>query len=154
MAEHTLTVKTTTVSYNAPRRKRPRCDAPYIARGVVLSEMRKRDTDTEHFFLLTQNACHEMTGFKCLHTGTSTQSPVDVRKLFQTVLKCGAAGFIVAHNHPTNRDPEPSVYDISMTRTLVKGAALLGLNMNDHIIATADGRTYSFRDSKPEIFEQ
>lgn len=153
MAEHTLIVKTTTVTYSAPCRKRPRCDAPFIARGVVLSEMRKRDTDTENFFVLTQNAQHEMTGFKCLHTGTATQSPVDVRKLFQTVLKCGAAGFIVAHNHPSGI-LEPSADDAAMTRRLVKGAALLGLNFNDHFITTADGRAYSFRESLPEIFEQ
>lgn len=149
--EHTLTVKTVTVSYNAPHRKRPRCDAPHIAREIVLSEMRKRDTDTEHVFLVMQTAQHAVSGFKCLHTGTGSQCPIDARKLFQTVLKCGAAGFILAHNHPSGI-LEPSTDDLALTRRIAAGAAVLGINFNDHIVTTPDGRAVSLRAEMPELF--
>lgn len=150
--EHTLTVKTVTVSYNAPRPLRPCVDAPEIARRVVLSEMRKRDTDTENIFVLTQNARHVMTGFKHLHTGSGTQSVVDVRKLFETILKCGATGFILAHNHPSG-DLSPSADDLGLTRRVLIGAAILGLNFHDHIITVPDGHTVSIRAIRPDVFE-
>jgi DNA repair protein RadC len=151
VAEHALTVKTVTVSYDASYRKRPRVDGPVIAREIVLSEMRKRDTDVEHILLIMQTSRHCVCGFKCLHTGTATQSPVDARKLFQIILKCGAAGFILAHNHPSG-DLAPSSADIALTRKLALGAAVLDLGFNDHFITTADGRALSLREYRPEVF--
>lgn len=152
MNEHTLTVKTITVAYGAPRRLRPCVDAPEIARRVVLSEMRKRDTDVEHVFLLMQNSRHALTGFKRLSTGSGSECPIDARKMFQTVLKCGASGFILAHNHPSG-DAEPSRDDLGLTRRFVLAASILGLNFNDHIIVTPYGLTVSIRAARPDIFQ-
>ncbi|MHC4155344.1 MAG: JAB domain-containing protein [Planctomycetota bacterium] len=150
--EHVLTVKTVTVSYDARAKLRPCVDGPEIARRVCVQEFSKRDTDAEHVFLLCLTATHRLLAFKQLHTGTGTQSAVDIRKAFRVVLKHGAAGFILAHNHPSGI-LRPSPEDIKLTRRLAAGAAVLGLNFCDHIIVTPDGRTLSLYACRPDVFK-
>lgn len=150
--EHVLTVKTCTVSYNAAAKLRPHVDAPEIARRVCLREFSKRDTDAEHVFLLCLTATHRLMSFKKLNTGTGTASMVDVAKAFRIVLSHGAAGFILAHNHPSGL-LEPSADDIKLTKRFAAGAAVLGLKFCDHIIGTPDGRTLSLAACRPELFK-
>jgi len=57
-----------------------------------------------------------------------------------------AAGLIVGHCHPAG-DPEPSQYDIAMTRQLADGAKLLGIRLLDHIIV-GDGCYFSLQERR------
>ncbi|MBA4806431.1 JAB domain-containing protein [Brevundimonas sp.] len=49
----------------------------------------------------------------------------------------------VVHNHPSG-DPTPSQADIAMTRQIVDGAKLFGLQVHDHLVIGREG-TASFR---------
>jgi DNA repair protein RadC len=40
---------------------------------------------------------------------------------------------LLFHNHPSG-DPEPSPEDLSLTRRLIAGGSLLGIEVLDHII--------------------
>jgi len=64
--------------------------------------------------------------------------------IFKAALNHGAAGLIVAHNHPSG-DPTPSRADIAATRRLAETAANLGLVLHDHLIF-AGGECRSFRE--------
>jgi DNA repair protein RadC len=67
--------------------------------------------------------------------------------VLQAVLLCGAVGFIVSHNHPS-QDPAPSQSDIQITQALKKGAEAVQLRFLDHVIVTdTPGKYYSFQDA-------
>lgn len=57
----------------------------------------------------------------------------DVRLVLGEALRVGAKSILMAHNHPSG-EIEPSSDDRLATRRLVEGAALLGINVVDHLI--------------------
>lgn len=66
-----------------------------------------------------------------------------VRRILEEALRLGAAGLVVAHNHPSG-DASPSSADLEATRELSEVAARLGLRVHDHLIF-AGGGVASFR---------
>jgi len=74
--------------------------------------------------------------------GDAVELPM--REIFTAALNHGAAGIVVAHNHPSG-DPQPSRADIEATRRLAETAANLGIRLHDHLIF-AGGACRSFRD--------
>lgn len=50
----------------------------------------------------------------------------------------------LVHNHPSG-DPTPSRADIEMTREVMQAAALLGVQLHDHLIIGRGGRHASLR---------
>lgn len=73
--------------------------------------------------------------------GTLTSTAVHPREVARRALELGAAGVVVAHNHPAGQ-PEPSRADIALTETLKSALALLDVRLLDHLIV-ADGRAVS-----------
>lgn len=67
---------------------------------------------------------------------------VDVhpRELFRPLIRMGAAGCVVAHNHPSG-DPEPSAADIALTRRLQEIGQMIGIPVLDHLVIGAEGFT-------------
>jgi DNA repair protein RadC len=55
----------------------------------------------------------------------------------------GSASIMVAHNHPSG-EPDPSDEDIKVTKVLFEAGRLLGIDVLDHIIFTAES-FYSFK---------
>jgi DNA repair protein RadC len=55
-----------------------------------------------------------------------------------------AASIVIAHNHPSG-DPTPSGADIQLTRRLVKGGDVLGIELLDHVVV-GDESIASLRD--------
>jgi DNA repair protein RadC len=66
-----------------------------------------------------------------------------IKAIFQAALNHGAAGIVLAHNHPSG-DPRPSRADIETTRRLAETAAALDIILHDHLIF-AGGECRSFR---------
>ena len=54
---------------------------------------------------------------------------------------------ILIHNHPSG-NLTPSKADIAVTDRLQKGAALLGIQIYDHIIVSKEKAYYSFREKE------
>lgn len=76
--------------------------------------------------------------------GTVDQAPVYPRELVRRALQLGAAGFVLAHNHPSG-NPTPSEADIVMTARIVAAAGVVGLTVWDHVIIGA-GRMLSMKE--------
>ena len=55
------------------------------------------------------------------------------RPLFERALSLGAAGVLLAHNHPSG-DCRPSEYDIESTKRLIAIGAALEIEFLDHLI--------------------
>jgi DNA repair protein RadC len=66
-----------------------------------------------------------------------------VRPLVERALELGAAGFLLAHNHPSGRC-RPSADDVSGTLRLAEVAEALELSLIDHLIVTRT-RVFSMR---------
>lgn len=65
--------------------------------------------------------------------GSLTANIVHPREVFRPAIEHGAAAVIVAHNHPSG-SLEPTAADIEVTRQLVSGGRLLGIDLLDHLI--------------------
>jgi DNA repair protein RadC len=89
------------------------------------------------------------TGNRCIATeilaeGTVNQCVVYPRKVIERGLTFGAAGFILAHNHPGGACV-PSKADWNITGKLHTAGSLLDMHLLDHFIITGE-RIISLRD--------
>ena len=62
------------------------------------------------------------------------------REILYPAVQHLAAGFILAHNHPSGC-LEPSPEDIEFTRAVARAGELMGIELYDHLIVTRDGFT-------------
>ena len=76
--------------------------------------------------------------------GAADGVDLPIREIFRVALNRGAAGIIVAHNHPSG-DAQPSRADVAATRRLAETGLTLGIVVHDHLIF-AGGECRSFRD--------
>ena len=67
------------------------------------------------------------------------------KDVFRTGVREGAAGIILAHNHPGG-DPTPSRKDIEFTKEIKKAGLIIGIEVLDHIIVGEENYV-SFRES-------
>jgi DNA repair protein RadC len=65
--------------------------------------------------------------------GSAWSVDLPTRAIAAAALRLGAAGLIVAHNHPGG-DPRPSAADLDATRRLAELADSLGMRLHDHLI--------------------
>lgn len=72
---------------------------------------------------------------------------VPIPPIARAALLRGAAGIMVAHNHPV-RDSQPSPEDVAFTRRLMLSMSLVGVSVEDHIIF-GEGGCYSMRRDGP-----
>lgn len=68
---------------------------------------------------------------------------VPVRDVAIDALACGAAGVVMAHNHPSG-DPTPSKADRDATWRVARALDSLGIRLLDHLVITREKVT-SFR---------
>ncbi len=68
--------------------------------------------------------------------GSPDHTLFDVRHILGEAVRAGAFAILVGHNHPSG-DPEPSCDDLLATKRLAEGAALLGLELHDHLVVGA-----------------
>ena len=76
--------------------------------------------------------------------GSLNASIVHPREVFKRALLLNGASIILAHNHPSG-DPTPSREDVDITKRLVEGGDILGINVLDHLII-GDNRYRSLKE--------
>lgn len=74
--------------------------------------------------------------------GSAVHVSCSPKEIFRTAILAGAAGIILAHNHPSGVS-NPSREDVAFTDRISKGCELLGIHLLDHVIV-ADSGAYSF----------
>ena len=99
---------------------------------------------SEKLAILLLDAEQRMIGLEELPLGSEQAVLLPIREIIDSALRSGAAGLILAHNHPSG-DPEPSAADVEATRRLSETAAPLGIRLHDHLIF-AGGGCRSFRE--------
>ena len=92
----------------------------------------------EHFLVIMLNGAHELMGVNVVSIGLINRSLCHPREVFAEALKSRATAVVLAHNHPSgNLDPSPD--DMEVTLRLKKAGLLLGIEVLDHLIFSADG---------------
>lgn len=107
------------------------------------------DKDTleicESVMIIFLNRSNNTIGWFKVSQGGINGTIVDNRLILVTALKCLASSMIICHNHPSG-NTEPSPADINVTKKLKEAAALLDMQILDHLILTEDSY-YSMADN-------
>ena len=98
----------------------------------------------ETFVVLCLDNKQRLLRKEVVSRGIVNSSLVHPREVFAPAIREGAAGILVAHNHPSG-DPDPSDEDLAVTKRLEEAGRLLGIRLMDHIIV-ARSRSISLRE--------
>jgi len=127
----------------------PRLTDHLTAIGVFQDQI--GNADRECFSVICMDSKGFPTNYSLAHIGTLNNTLISNREIFKVAVKSNASSIIVAHNHPSG-DVTPSDEDIRYTKELVRAGRILGIQVLDHIIISAeDGK--SIRCYYPHIFE-
>jgi DNA repair protein RadC len=99
----------------------------------------------EEFKILLLNRSHSILGIATISVGGLTGTVIDVRKILQIALKANSSSIILSHNHPSG-NTNPSDADRSVTRKIKEAAAIMDINVLDHVIVCPEGAFFSFAD--------
>jgi len=77
--------------------------------------------------------------------GILNSSLLHPREVFRLAVAHGAAGIVVAHNHPGG-DPTPSADDRAVTRQLVEAGRVMDIPVMDHVVVGTD-KYFSFAEA-------
>lgn len=100
--------------------------------------------DHEELHVLLLDARGAVLTVRRMSQGAVDHTLFDVRSVLGEALRVGARALILAHNHPSGAT-EPSAEDIVVTRRMAEGGALLGVDVQDHLVV-AHGRWTSLAE--------
>lgn len=127
--------------YTADRNKICSSSCVYeIAKDVVKDHIEHY----ECFYIMMLNNSNQVLGVSKLSQGGITGTLVDMRIMFQNLIKANATAFIMFHNHPSGT-LKPSTADKNLTSKAKEGAKVLDISLLDHVIVTSES-FYSFAD--------
>jgi DNA repair protein RadC len=122
--------------------RRTKNGAPVIrtAKDVFDYVVDMRNLSKEHLRGLYLNTHYQLVHDETISIGTVDANIVHPREVFRPALAYSAAAVILVHNHPSN-NVDASTADREITRQLTDAGALLGIDLIDHVIVTADAFT-------------
>ncbi|MBA3788810.1 DNA repair protein RadC [Patescibacteria group bacterium] len=122
--------------------RRSRNGAPVIrtAKDVFEYTLDMRNLSKEHLRGLYLNTHYQLVHDETISIGTIDANIVHPREVFRPALAHSAAAVILVHNHPSGNG-EPSTADREVTRQLSEAGTLLGIDLIDHVIITAENFT-------------
>lgn len=115
---------------------------PSVAAAIFMKLLGQEAVEVCGMLCLTTGL--EAIAYHELSRGTIDQTIVTPRDVFRTALLAHAKAIVLGHNHPAG-SVEPSPEDVSLTRTLSAAGVIMGIDVLDHLIVSAEGRYYSFK---------
>lgn len=116
--------------------------SPEVVSSVAKEIFKLNKIPQETFVVIGADTKGKITSAFEINRGDINSSVVDIKSVFATLILSNAAGFFVAHNHPSG-NPEPSQSDHRVTRHLKEAADIFGIQMHDHLIIGKE-KDYSF----------
>ena len=92
----------------------------------------------EYFYLGCLGKRGSLISVKLMQKGTLDSAVVYVRDIVQELVRAGASGAVLAHNHPGGT-LKPSWADVELTRKVKDSLSLIGIELVEHVIVTNDG---------------
>lgn len=102
-----------------------------------------RRLDREHLWRIDLDARRCVLGYEVCSIGTLSASLVHPREVLKGAILSNAAGFILAHNHPSG-DETPSPEDRDVTNRIRRAGEIIGIPLIDHMVIGGD-KFYSFK---------
>ena len=96
--------------------------------------------------LLCLSTRHHVLAYHELSRGTVDATIMHPREIFKAALLTNASAVILGHNHPSG-NVTPSPEDLAITKRIASGGELMGIQLSDHVIVSADGTYFSFKES-------
>jgi DNA repair protein RadC len=96
--------------------------------------------------LLCLSVRWEVLAYHELSRGTLDATIIHPRDVLRTALLANARAVIIGHNHPSG-EVSPSRNDSLITERLARAAEIIGVQLVDHLIVSAAGRHFSFREA-------
>ena len=121
-------------------------NSPKTAYEIAKTLFSELDADQEHMIMFSLDSQNQIRGYKVISSGGQTNMTPDNKIIFRNALLLGAAGIILAHNHPSGQ-AEPSIEDKTFTEKIKKASESLDITFLDHIILGKNG-FYSFAERK------
>ena len=97
-------------------------------------------TDQEGLWVLSLDGQNGLIGIQKVYTGTATGTNVRVAEIVRTTIIQNAPGMVIVHNHPSG-NTVPSEADIQLTSEMCRAAALLDIELLDHLVIGNDSYT-------------
>jgi len=97
-----------------------------------------RTLQKEHLRGIYLNTHYQVIADEVISVGTVDANIVHPREVFRPAIAVGAAGIILAHNHPSGV-LKPSDDDVRMTKQVAEAGKLIGIDLIDHIIVAKTG---------------
>ena len=110
---------------------RPQINSPTDAANLLMLEM--AGLEQEHLRTLLLDTKNRVMSSPTIYIGNVNSSIIRVAEVFREAIKVNATALIVVHNHPSG-DPTPSPEDVQVTRSIVEGGKLLGVDVLDHLV--------------------
>ena len=116
------------------------CNYPveFLSSPQAISEMlntvfRLNKQAEEYVYMIALNTkCKPLGVFEISH-GAVSQSICNPREIFIKALLCGAAGIILAHNHPSG-DVTPSKDDATVYQRIKEAGKIIGVDLLDNLV--------------------
>jgi DNA repair protein RadC len=99
----------------------------------------------EQFGIVMFDTKHRMLRIKIVSIGSLDTTVVHPGEVFREAAAASAAAIVLFHNHPSG-DPTPSPEDLAVTRHLQEAGRLLGVEVLDHLVISAE-RFRSLREA-------
>ena len=105
-----------------------------------------RDEVVEVGGLLCLSTHHHVIAYHEVSRGTVDATIMHPREIFKIALLANSSAVILGHNHPSG-DVTPSPDDLAITGRIAAAGVLMGIELADHVIVSADGTYLSFKES-------
>ena len=106
-------------------------ERPIDVANLLMEELRYEKKEIVKILILnTKNIIQKIVD---IAIGTNSSAIIEVKQIFEEVIKTGMKKFILVHNHPSG-NATPSTKDLELTKKIEKAAMLLDILFLDHIV--------------------
>ena len=98
----------------------------------------------EQMRVLLLNTKNNVVAAVTVYQGTVNSASTRSAEILRPAIMANVPAFIMVHNHPSG-DTVPSSADLAVTRKLLKAAAVMDIEVFDHIIVARNSGPYSMK---------
>lgn len=95
------------------------------------------NASVENLYAIYLDIMNQPTAISCIAKGTENATVFNPKEMLKIALLSNASKMILVHNHPSG-DLTPSYDDIEATYKIMAASELLGIQVLDHLIISAD----------------
>lgn len=130
------------ISQDAAMLDNPRNVEAYWHEAIASDD--RHNADVENLYVIHLNTRLRPIGHVHIGLGTLDTVLMSTREVFRAAIVANAHSIVLMHNHPSG-DCTPSEADVRVTRTLIKAAQIIGIEIKDHVVIGA-GKSSSLRE--------